>query len=159
MITIKLSAFELYQIACAAAMRRVSALSKTRRPQFGIGPDREWQADLEGLIGEYVLAKHCDRFWYPTVGKLDTDEGDVHGFQVRTTAWRNGCLIVNKKDHDEDKFVLITGENTVGLTWNIRGWMLGADAKRDEWWIAKQKDRYAYFVEQHELNEMETING
>tara|TARA_R110000787_G_scaffold123223_1_gene234169 strand:- start:699 stop:1181 length:483 start_codon:yes stop_codon:yes gene_type:complete len=144
-------------VAVAGIMRRVSALNKSRGAQHGITPDREWQADIEGLAGEYVLAKHLGKFWQPVVGRLDTDEGDVHGLQVRTTAWKNGCLIVNKKDPDDDPFVLVTGDNSVGFNWYIRGWMYGRDAKKDEWWKAKQKDRYAYFVEQKHLRPMHEL--
>jgi len=143
---------EMMQIGQAATMRRVSALKKGRAPEHKIKPDREWQADIEGMVGEFVLAKLLNKFWSPTVGHLDSDIGDVAGWQVRTTAWDNGCLIVNKKDNDDHRFVLITGENTVGLRWNVRGWMLGSDAKQENYWIDKQPGRFAYFVPQKDLN-------
>jgi hypothetical protein len=151
------SSAELIQIGLAGVMRRVSAINKSRTPQHGIRPEVEWQADIEGILGEYALAKYFGKFWSPVVGHLDTDEGDVHGYQVRTTPWRNGCLVINKKDPDADIFILMTGENTTGRRWMPRGWLRGADGKLQEYWEAKQKDRFAFFVPQEKLNPMETL--
>ena len=81
----------------------------------------------------------------------------MHGYQVRATPWRNGHLIINKDDPPKDIYILITGENTVGFTWLVRGWLVGSDGKREGWWGEKQKDRYAYFVPQAELNEMSDL--
>jgi len=157
---IEFSPSELMQIGMAGVMRRISAIQKQRSPQHGIRPDAEWQADIEGILGEYALAKYLNRFWSPIVGRLDTDMGDVHGFQVRATPWRNGCLIINKKDPDDDVFILVTGENTTGKRWTLRGWLYGRDAKNERFWTAKQKDRYAYFVPQDQLQPLETMfNG
>tara|TARA_R110000764_G_scaffold94275_1_gene178036 strand:- start:43 stop:558 length:516 start_codon:yes stop_codon:yes gene_type:complete len=142
---------ELLNIGLSATMRRVSALKKSRSPEHGIKPDREWQSDIEGMIGEYVLAKYLDVFWTPTVGALDSDIGDVKEWQVRTTAWKTGSLIVNKKDHDSHKFMLITGNNTVGFDWTVRGWLYGHEAKKDKYWVDKQTGRFAYFVPQSDL--------
>jgi len=154
---ITLSSAELIQIGIAGVMRRVSAINKKRRPQHGIGPEREWQADIEGLIGEYVLAKYMDRFWSPTVGHLDKEEGDVHGYQVRATAWNRGHLLLSKGDADEDYFFLITGEDTVGLRWKVRGWIQGIDGKLGCYWASKQKDRWSYFVPQSALENMDSL--
>jgi len=157
MASVRFSAFELTQIGVAGVMRRVSAISKNRTPQHGIRPEAEWQADIEGIAGEYALAKYLGRFWSPTVGHLDTHMGDVSGYQVRSTPWRNGCLIINEKDPDDDIFVLVTGENTVGLEWHVRGWLQCRDGKKKEYWQAKQKGRFAYFIPQEQLNSMETL--
>ena len=148
---------ELMQIGFAGIMRRVSAIHKGRKPQHGIGPEREWQADIEGIIGEFALAKALGKFWIPTVGRLDKDQGDVQGYQVRTTHWRNGHLIINKTDYDI--FVLITGDNKVGKAWTVRGWIKAADGKQEEWWKSKEKDRFAYFVPQSALAPMEVLDG
>ena len=140
MTVISITPAEYMYIGLAATMRRVSALKKNRKPEHKITPDREWQSDIEGMVGEFVLAKALGRFWTPTVGHLDSDIGDVGSWQVRTTAWKNGSLIVNKKDHDGHKFVLITGENEVGYDWNVRGWMYGEDAKADKYWEEQRSD-------------------
>ena len=157
MTAITLSSAELTQVGILGVMRRISALENKRKPKRGIKPETEWQADIQGMVGEYVLAKYFDKFWTPVVGKLDTNIGDVHGYQVRATPWRNGHLIINEDDPPKDIYILITGENTVGFTWWVRGWLVGGDGKREEWWGSKQKNRYAYFVPQAELNEMSDL--
>lgn len=154
---VNLSIAELMHVGYAGVNRRIKAIHKGRQPYHGIPPDREWQADIEGVIGEYVVSKYFNVCWVPSYER-DKDVGDVAGVQVRTTLHKNGCLIVNKGDNDYHHFVLVTGEGVVGRVWHVRGWMSGFDAKQDEFWTAKQPGRFSYFVPQSRLNPMEALN-
>jgi len=138
-------------------MRRIMAIKKNRTPYDGIGGDTEWQADIVGAIGECILSKYLNIYWSPEVGKLDTEQGDVAGYQVRATSWRNGNLRIKKADDPEDIFVLVTGENTAALEWTIRGWCYGGDAQKEEYWVSKQKDRWAYFYPPELLEPIESL--
>ena len=51
MTVISITPAEYMYIGLAATMRRVSALKKNRKPEHKITPDREWQSDIEGMMG------------------------------------------------------------------------------------------------------------
>ena len=158
---IELSNAELITCANMGVMRRISALNKDRQPQYGIKGSSEWQADITGAIGEYVLSKALNICWSPAIGELDKHTGDVNGYQVRATEHTNGHLILGDRDKNDDVFVLITGNNRVAKHWTVRGWCYGREAKQKEYWKDMGNNgRPAFFYPQKELRDIaELLSG
>jgi hypothetical protein len=103
-----------------------------------------------GACGELSLAKAMNVYWNGTVNtfKFGGDVGDV---QVRTRSESWYDLLVRRDDKDEDRFVLVTGQFPV---FNIKGWLFGRDAKREEWFQAHGGREKAYFVPKADLRPM-----
>lgn len=141
---------ELQTASFIGCQRRISALRLGRsRPVPGSPP---WEAHIVGACGELTLAKALDRHWLGSPGTLDP-EGDVAGYQVRTTTLPGGCLIVKPSDPDAAVFVLVVGPEPA---YRIAGWMVGGDAKVPRWWRADVAFP-AWFVPQSALAPFDVV--
>ena len=154
MVTIKLSNAELYVAGHVGTMRRVASIQKkipdTKNSKRGF-----WETDADGAAAEMAVAKYFGVYWVPSVnaGKAS----DVLNFQVRSTSWQNGKLIIRTKDKKNEKYILVTVNVDIC---NIVGWTWADDAKKEKFW--KPEDHTgesAWWVPQSELQPMETING
>lgn len=140
----------------AGARRTINALANRRKGAHGFNRDFErWQIDIEGVMTEYAAAKALSLPYEPTVGRLDTDEGDIGtDLQVRGTKYGSGSLLVHKTDHDHHIFILVTG---IYGNYHVRGWIRAAEGKLDALW-KDYKGRGAFWVPQsalHPLSELE----
>ena len=82
----------------------------------------------------------------------DTSADDVADWQVRSTRGPTNRLIVHKTDHDDKRYILVRADLPRFV---LVGWILGRDAKRDEWWTDPTgKGRWAYFVPASALHPM-----
>lgn len=107
-----------------------------------------------GAIGEYAYAIVTETCWRPAVGRLDTQEGDVGGMQIKATALANGSLIVREHDPPDRDYLLVIVPRDLRV--NLAGWIAGADAKQSTFWRDRDRSRgvhqAAYFVPQHALH-------
>lgn len=106
-----------------------------------------WSEHIEGACGEMALAKQLGVYWDGSVNSFHRP--DVGGrFQVRTRSRHDYDLIVREADSDEDVFVLVTGRCP---HYTVRGFILGKDAKRDEYKASFGNRPPAFFVPQAAL--------
>ncbi len=75
-------------------------------------------------------------------------------FEVRATRIPDGCLIVRGNDADDRRYVLVTGD---APEVEIRGWLLGADAKKVGDLRNPNSHREAWFVPQERLNRFQAF--
>jgi hypothetical protein len=143
---IDLSSWEMLMAAQAGVLRQVENLQKKRVPAYGVGVDNNWQIHIEGCMGEYALAKYLGIHWS---GKGQLRKPDVGEFDVRTASRDNYQLILHPEDPDDRIFWLICGKNGA---YSIKGWILGRDGKRQEYWKDPVGGRPAYFVPQSALH-------
>lgn len=103
-----------------------------------------------GAVGELAFAKYREIPWDESV---DTYHGtpDVGGVEVRATTYEDGHLVIRDNDADDRIFVLVTGS---APEVEIRGWIRGADAKRDEFLRDPHGYRQAWFVPQDALGRL-----
>ena len=144
-ISIELTSSEIMGAAITGVMRQTQNLKLGRKPAYGAGKDNDWQLNIEGALGEAALAKHLDHYWLGTGVLRSPDVGKV---DVRTTTHPKGRLIIHKEDPDDRRFYLLIGCNGKYM---LHGSIMGADAKRDEWWSDPNTGRPAYFVPQSAL--------
>lgn len=149
-VAVELTWAEVILAANVGVMRRVIALKRKVPGKYGAEDSMPWwQRDIQGALGELVLAKHLGVFWNPAIGKFN--ERDVAGCEVRTTPWPNGCLPIHKPDRD-GRYVLVTGE---APRFVIVGWKESREARRPEWWTDQNGDgRFMYYVPQSELEDI-----
>lgn len=154
-MSVELSWSETRLAALAGVDRHLRALHLGRKPRYGqVSAERCWQDNIDGTLGEWVVAKALDRFWPGGAPELDT-EGDIGDLQVRATARRDGCLIIHRGDLDDAPFVLVVGTPP---TFDLPGWIKGRDGKRKEWW-RKDVRNPAYFVPQSALRPLDELIG
>ena len=143
---IQLTPSEIMQAAMVGVMRSAVSIQNGYKHNYGAQDKDTWQIGIEGALGECALAKYKNVYWKGMGIIRSPDVGDE---DVRT-AWRdNSHLIVHPADPDNRKFWLVTGLNGKYI---IRGWILGKDAKKQEYWKDMQgTNRPAYFVPQSAL--------
>lgn len=141
---------ELLQAAYGGVHRRIRRLRKGSQPRYGYDGTDPWGQDIESVAAEMAAAKWRGSY-YADSGKLDYS-GDIDvGVQVRHTARPDGRLIAHREDDDSHLFILVRG---TAPTFEIVGQILGAAAKRVEWWTDPGTGRPAFFVPDHALSEV-----
>lgn len=150
-VTVTLNRHELLAAAMGGCQRRILAVEKNRPNIKRVVDEKlaEWQIDIIGAIGEYAVAKALNMHWEPASDKkLKSLPGDVGRFQVRSTKYSTGKLIVHDGDADDAVFILaIVNEPDVTLM----GWMYGDEARaigtarqnyqQREWWVPQDRLR------------------
>jgi hypothetical protein len=154
MTTIKLTRQEMRTAAYTGVERNLHALSKNLVNLYGATERKtEWQNDVVGAIGEYALAKFLNVYWNPAIDtNLNDLPGDVGMYQVRSTGWPNGCLLMHPSDNDQAPFILAVVE---GNTVTLKGWLYGYEGKA----VGEIKDpkTNTYWVSQDNLHPMDRL--
>ena len=122
--------------AMSGVQRRIRARYEGRRDRWGRGePGRNdpagWSSDIQGTIGEWLIAKARGVYW-PGADRDHMYDGDLcDGTEVRsrTEDWRD--LLLHPDDDDDRAFVLVLG---VWPRLRIGGWITGGEGKRPEYW-------------------------
>jgi hypothetical protein len=110
--------------------------------------------DVNGRAAEIAVAKLLGVF--PGVFDLQQDsanrhDGDVAHHEVRHTHLEHGRLIIRPRDPDDRVYVLVVGTMP---DLRIVGWIRGAEAKQQSWWMAPNERPGAYFVPQDALHDI-----
>lgn len=159
MITVEMEDYE-YRFCVRVGLLRRRTTGSHSRLTNAYGPPvsdaKLDEYDILGACSELVVARHKNR--YPTgllfsLAKVSPPQGmaDVgDNIQVRATPREDGSLIVHDQDPNDHVFYLVTGTPPV-LT--IRGWMIGGDAKQEDWKRNPHNKIPSYFVPQEALNE------
>lgn len=160
-VKVKLRRDEMLHAAMVGATRCIEDLVGAAQAAYGAPGDNDWQLDIQGALGEKVVAKHFGLYWSGALG--DKSAKDVGGAQVRCSTSHDNSLIVHRpppaeRDSPDDPFILVTGKGP--LFW-IRGWLLGREAQRDIYWRThfgpKQLQKPAFFVPAVDLRSIETL--
>jgi hypothetical protein len=146
---VRLDRHEIYQVAFAGIQRQTEALLLGRQHRHGF-KGKGWDIHIEGAAAEYAFSKAAGWFWKSVAHDPKQLAGDVGKAQIRSTDRENGSLIVHKDDPNEATFVLVVGQIP---EFNIAGWIIGKDAKQNEWWRT-DTGRPAYFVPQDALKQL-----
>jgi hypothetical protein len=135
-VTMELDWSELIVAAQIGIMRRVNSLKNGRKDQ-GLGPS-DWTIDIEGAAAELALAKYLNVYTMPAINTFKAP--DVQGFQVRSTKYSNGRLIIRPKDNGDAPYVLaVTGDlprvTLVGLLPSGGAAKVPKYDHDDSWWV------------------------
>lgn len=106
---------------------------------------------IAGALGEKAVAVALNVLWDGALG--DYRAKDVGGYQVRSTPYPDGHLLLHNEDEDNDIFILITGKDGPYI---LQGWTIGRHGKLDEY-LKRTIKRPCYFVPQSQLYSMEIL--
>jgi hypothetical protein len=140
--------------ARAAALARLGqALALGRRDAHGARPEAALALHVDGARAELAFARMIGADlaeWSAySPGDLGAIGSDVAGWQVRSTRYREGHLVIYPRDDPDARFALVV---TNGFTYRAAGWIGGRDARRPQWWRQLRDDRYpAWCVPQNAL--------
>lgn len=129
------------------AMREKGGKNRWRPYDNGDG----WVHHIEGAAGEMAVAKFLGVYWSASIGTY-RHGGDVGVWQVRTRLKPHYQLLVRPKDPDGVRFFLVRGVSPV---FTIVGWMMGGEAKREEWLHEHGGPPAAYFVPDEHLHPLD----
>lgn len=139
-ITVTLAWHEATMASDIGRMRHLAAIKAGLQDSHGYS-GLGWSEHIEGACGEMALAKYLGIYWDGSVNSFKAN--DLPGVQVKTRSRDDYELIVRPGDSDQSNFVLVTGKCP---TYTVRGWIKGADAKRQEWLQDHGGRPPAYFV-------------
>jgi hypothetical protein len=110
-----------------------------------------------GAIGERAFAKWLNVYSADPINTFHKRPDCGDRFEIRSTAVRNGRLIVRDNDDDDRIFVLAL----VALDGRVilRGWIRGADAKHPQWRWNPNDKRQSWGVTQDALYPMDRLKG
>ena len=113
--------------------------------------DFAWRDEIEGTLAEIAVAEALNLPW--TGAKTWDAPADVgENIQVRWAADATRRLIIRPCDTDTDIFYLVTGD--LG-TYEIHGWITGAEGKQRDFMMAPGDRPDAYFVPQWVLHRLD----
>jgi hypothetical protein len=146
-VIVELTLEETINAGTVGLLRQAENLSVNRANKHKASKDA-WNLHINGAIAEFVFAKAMGLDWS---GAHDFKGRDVgKEWEVRSTAYQKGKLILHKDDSDDAKFALVIW--TGGFTWNIAGWIRGESGKLPEYWCDPQSaNRWCYMVPQSVL--------
>jgi hypothetical protein len=146
-MNIVLSPVEMQHAAWVGALRHIESTRQRLSSKFGADENDGWTLNIEGAAGELAVAKALDRHWGMPLNTFRVG-GDVGDLQVRTRSKHHYELLVRPHDRDEDIFILVTGRSPY---FRVHGFMIGAQAKREQWLRAHAGRPPAFFVPQTAL--------
>lgn len=124
--------FEIERCVDVAKLRRGERFRKGLRDKHGYAADDVWDIEINSAAAECAVAKAIQRYWAGGVNTFkDADIGT--NIQVRWSPLENARLIVRPEDPGEHWYVLVTGRED---WFAVHGYILGREAKRDEWKLA-----------------------
>lgn len=88
-------------------------------------------AVVVGCIGELAFAEWGGVPWQPTVGQMNSERGDVDGWEVRTGQNDFGKCYIRRRDHPHRRVALVTG---LPPHFVIRGSILASAARAHPEW-------------------------
>lgn len=132
--------------------RNMESLMRGRKHVAGDDKARGWDQHIEGVAGEMAFAKWCGRYYDPTLNTFKTGGDGVGNIQIRTSA--RDSLLIRPGDHDNVPYVMVYGRIP---TFCMAGWILGADAKREEWGHTSRDWPLTYFVPVEDLRPMSDL--
>jgi hypothetical protein len=139
-VAVTLTADEVHFAASHGLVRRHAKLSGNRGDRMQRYRST-WDNEIEGVCAELAFCKLRGIYWSGLGGIRAKDGGEV---DVRWTKHEGtGGLIVYPHDPDDGRIVLMDG---FAPTYRVIGWIVGVEAKRDEW----LKD-FGYLVPRNEL--------
>lgn len=140
--------------ALVGVHRQLDNIAARRQGRNGEKGEHDWQLHIEGAMGEAVIAKWLNLYWSGSVGDLGS--ADVGKYQVRTTSYANGSLILHPWDLDDAIYFLVVGKNGA---YSVPGFVRGRDGKRKEFWRdPTNSGRAAYFVPRSALTSPQQIS-
>jgi hypothetical protein len=137
-VIVTLDPAEALMASYVGCRRRVASLARGCQDRHGYDGKNAWQIDIEGALAELAVAKALDLHWGGTVNAWKrADLG--RNYQIRTTVYPAGKLIVRALDAIDDVYILVVQINP--LTFKVVGQINGLEARQTQWWTRPDPQR------------------
>lgn len=108
--------------------------------------------EVSGCLGELAVARWTDRFPFSLFS--DRKDGDVGPFEVRTTAYSTGRLLLTEGDNPQRKYLLVTLPTHYQAI--IHGWMWGYEVQQEKYYNTSLRNP-CYMAPQDDLYEPRSL--
>ena len=136
-----------------AKLRNAKALENGCAPGNKQPPENTLRDDINGAMGELVVAKYLNHYWDGT--QRDLDAPDVGPYEVRTNGTRRfRDLRLQPEDYDDRIFISVVG---FCPKFQILVWIAGIDGKVSDNWKELAPDRPCFCVKPEDLHPMDTL--
>ncbi len=118
----------------------------------------EYDVELIGLMGEYAAAQYFNiDFVFNTL--YDYERNDLsNGYEVRSTTWPNGNLIIY--DDDKPACYILAIVNLDESSVDLKGWLHIIECRQKKYWRDKPQVRQAsYWVSQSDLRPLAQLRS
>lgn len=154
-IRVELTPDELDEAALVGKFRQRMNRRAGRGDRHGLEREQGLEVHIRGAEAELAASKALRVPW---TGRLIDERDwlrrdevrDVGDYEIRSTPWKNGALLIHKSDPDEI-FVLVVDQRPVFV---LVGWIRAAAAKVPNLWGELQAGRPCYVVPQKLLRPM-----
>lgn len=154
MTEVTLTPWEYKHCVDVATTRMSVSIGKLGHNDYGVVDQGDFNErlliDIRGTCGELAVAKLFNKYWAPSVNTFHTVPDIEPNIEVRTSEHPNASLIVRDNDPDDRWYVLVVG---VPPVMDVRGFIRGSEAKRDEWMRDPGGRRPSWFVPQSALKQ------
>jgi hypothetical protein len=135
--------------------RQDDAVRRGLKDKYGFEGD-PLEIHINGARGEIGFAKVVGAHWRSSVGTFKSGY-DVGKLQVRTRSRHDYELIFRPDDQpmESQPFVLVLGNFSL---FSVVGWIIGRDARRDEWLQTHANRPKAWFVPQERLLDIRELS-
>ena len=137
------------------AARQDDAVRRGLKDKYGFQGD-PLEIHVNGARGEIGFAKVVGAPWRSSVGTFKSGHA-VGKLQVQTRSRHDYELIVRPEDRpvESEPFVLVLGNFSL---FAVIGWIIGRDARRDEWRQTHANRPVAWFVPQEALRDISELS-
>ena len=151
MVRVELTMLEFCAAVDVARVRIMTSagLNLNHASTYKRGPMTRMAEEIIGACAEIAFAKALDRFYVPPLNNFHSTADILSDIEIRGTRREGGRLIVRDNDSPDRRYVLVVVNPPEAL---IVGWILGRDARRDEWLDNPNGYRRAWFVPQDALS-------
>lgn len=150
--------------------RRIEAVNKKRRRRNQMGYKPRGEESLInralGYLAEAAFASLLGVQWSSIDDwKKVPDVGER--WEVRSTTYRNGRLLITARDNPERDYVLVTTPRVMAMSefeagehplpfgpFVVVGWYNGERARQTQWWASYREQGGAWFVPQSVLHDI-----
>lgn len=153
-VSITLTEEEIEIAKDAGVRRQKNAVVKNIMDAHGFSGDG-LRIHQQGCIAEYATAKWLNVDWVDFSVDFKELTYDVGEFQIRSTDFKYGRLLLHHDDPDDQIFILVRIDRMPTI--DLVGWIIGKHGKREVWWDELLKNRPCFIVPNRELHLMENL--
>lgn len=131
-------------------MRHLNALREGRKDAHGLNGD-PWEFHIQGACAEMASYKAIKYYWSPTIDVRKELGGDGGPYEVRRRSHQKHDHLIRPDDLVDPPHILACGSLP---KFRVVGWILGKDARRDEWWHDYGNRGFAWWPPQADLHDL-----
>jgi hypothetical protein len=152
---VTLTLHEKCQSVIEAATRMIASHGLNHASTYRRSFTERLHQELVGVLAERAWAKFRNEYYRSPLNEFHDVPDASDDTEVRGVDEPGKRLIVRDNDASDRRYVSLLVDREGNAT--VRGWMLGGDAKRDEWKTNPNGHREAWFVPNDQLRPIDEL--